>query len=44
MQGDIDNGRKMFYHEKREGDSVFLTEEDITVYANMVFESAQGDS
>lgn len=26
-----DNGRKMFYHEKREGDKVFLTEEDITV-------------
>lgn len=26
-----ENGRKMFYHEKREGDRVFLTEEDITV-------------
>lgn len=26
-----DNGRKLFYHEKREGDRVFLTEEDITV-------------
>lgn len=27
----IEDGRKMFYHEKREGDKVFLTEEDITV-------------
>lgn len=26
-----ENGRKMFRHEKREGDTVFLTEEDITV-------------
>lgn len=24
-----ENGKKMFYHEKREGDKVFLTEEDI---------------
>lgn len=27
----IENGKRMFYHEKREGDHVFLTEEDITV-------------
>lgn len=27
----IKNGKRMFYHEKREGDSVFLAEEDITV-------------
>lgn len=27
----IENGKRMFYHEKREGDNVFLTEEDITV-------------
>ena len=27
----IENGKRMFYHEKREGDKVFLTEEDITV-------------
>lgn len=26
-----EDGKKMFYHEKREGDKVFLTEEDITV-------------
>lgn len=26
-----ENGKKIFYHEKREGDKVFLTEEDITV-------------
>ena len=26
-----ENGKRMFYHEKREGDRVFLTEEDITV-------------
>lgn len=26
-----ENGKRMFYHEKREGDKVFLTEEDITV-------------
>lgn len=27
-----EDGKFYFYHEKREGDSVFLTEEDITVY------------
>lgn len=27
----IEDGKKMFYHEKREGNKVFLTEEDITV-------------
>lgn len=26
-----ENGKRMFYHEKREGNNVFLTEEDITV-------------
>lgn len=26
-----DGGKKMFYHEKREGNNTFLTEEDITV-------------
>lgn len=26
-----ENGKRMFYHEKREGNKVFLTEEDITV-------------
>lgn len=26
----VENGRKLFYHEKREGDTVFLTEADIT--------------
>lgn len=27
----VEDGKHMFYHEKREGDSVFLTEEDITI-------------
>lgn len=27
----IEDGKKMFYHEKREGNKTFLTEEDITV-------------
>lgn len=39
----IDNGRKMFYHEKREGDSVFLTEEDIAVSGVKELTSAQWD-
>lgn len=39
----IDNGRKMFYHEKREGDSVFLTEEDITVSGEKELTAAQWD-
>lgn len=30
----VENEKKMFYHEKREGDKVFLTEEDITVSGN----------
>lgn len=29
------DGKAMFYHEKREGDTVFLTEEDITVSGSM---------
>lgn len=27
----IEDGKYMFYHEKREGDNVFLTEDDITI-------------
>jgi len=27
----MESGKRMFYHEKREGNKVFLTEEDITV-------------
>lgn len=31
----IENGKRMFYHEKREGDNVFLTEEDIIFSRNL---------
>lgn len=31
----MEDGEYMFYHEKREGDSVFLTEDDITVNGSM---------
>jgi len=31
----MEDGKPMFYHEKREGNKVFLTEEDIMVYGTM---------
>lgn len=39
-----ENGRKMFYHEKREGDRVFLTEEDITVSGEVELTNAEWET
>ena len=39
-----ENGRRMFYHEKREGDRVFLTEEDITVAGERELTSEEWDT
>lgn len=40
----IDGDKKMFYHEKREGDTVFLTEEDITVSGEIELTSKEWDT
>lgn len=39
-----DNGKKMFYHEKREGDTVFLTEDDITVSGSIELTQKEWES
>lgn len=39
----IEDGKKMFYHEKREGDNTFLTEEDITVSGTVELTSEEWD-
>lgn len=40
----IENGKKMFYHEKREGDKVFLTEDDITVSGEIELSSKEWET
>lgn len=39
-----ENGKKLFYHETREGDTVFLTEEDITVSGEMELTPAEWET
>ncbi len=39
-----ENGKKMFYHEKREGDKTFLNEEDITVNGTMELTAEQWEA
>lgn len=40
----IEDGKKMFYHEKREGDKVFLTEDDITVSGKVELTAEEWDT
>lgn len=39
-----ENGKKMFYHEKREGDKVFLEEEDITTSGTIELTSEEWET